>query len=66
MKDGFFMHNYHSLLRGVAYIFGAGAYLSEFSMLTDSFTRKVPHKELFMVYCFGPLYVLMGLAYLLE
>ena len=62
----FFIHNYQSLLRGVAYIFGAVAYFSEFGILTDNFTRKVPHKELFMVYCFGPLYVLMGLAYLLE
>ena len=26
----------------------------------------VPHKELFMAFCFGPLYILLGLSYLLE
>lgn len=62
----FFLHNSHGLLRGLGYLCGMLAYLAEFGMLTDGFTHKVPHKELFMVYCFGPLYLLMGLAYLLE
>ena len=54
------------VLRAVAYFFGAGAYLSELVMLTDGFTRQVPRDEAFMAFCFGPLYVLMGIAYLLE
>ena len=36
------------------------------AILTDGFRRKVPQKELFMAYCFGPLYILLGLSYLLE
>lgn len=62
----FFLHDCHTLLRGIAYFSGAGAYFAEFGILTDSFSRKVPSRELFMAYCFGPLYILMGLAYLLE
>ena len=27
-------------------------------------TEAVDHKEMFMAYCFGPLYVLMGISYL--
>ena len=45
---------------------GAGAYFAEILVLTDGFRRKVPRKELFMAYCFGPLYILLGLSYLLE
>ena len=45
---------------------GAGAYVAEILILTDGFRRKVPQKELFMAYCFGPLYILLGLSYLLE
>ena len=49
-----------------AYFLGAGAYFAEILVLTDGFRRKVPQKELFMAYCFGPLYILLGLSYLLE
>ncbi len=62
----FFLHHAHSFLRGFAYISGAIAYFFELGILTDNFTRKVSHRDLFMAYCFGPLYLLMGLAYLLE
>ena len=55
-----------ALLKGIAYFFGAAAYFCEIVLLTDCFTAKVPHKELFMAYCFGPLYILLGLSYLLE
>ena len=54
-----------ALLKGIAYIFGAAAYFCEVALLTDCFTAKVPHKEMFMAYCFGPLYILLGLSYLL-
>ena len=54
------------LLRAAAYFLGAGAYFAEILVLTDGFRRKVPQKELFMAYCFGPLYILLGLSYLLE
>jgi len=62
----FFLHHLHGLLRGIGYLFGMAAYVSELGMLTDGFTRRVPRRELFMACCFGPLYLLMGLAYLLE
>ena len=48
------------LVRNIA----VGAALVLF-LLTDCFTAKVPHKELFMAYCFGPMYILLGLSYLL-
>lgn len=51
-------------IKGIAYFFGAGAYISELLMMTDCFRKKLEHEELFMVYCFGPLYILMGLSYL--
>ena len=54
------------LLRAAAYFLGAGAYFAEILVLTDGFRQKVPRKELFMAYCFGPLYILLGLSYLLE
>lgn len=34
--------------------------------MTDCFRRKLDHAELFMAYCFGPLYILMGLSYILK
>lgn len=54
------------LLKAIAYFFGAAAYLCEILLLTDCFTRKVPHRELFMAYCFGPVYLLLGISYLLH
>ncbi len=54
-----------ALLKGIAYFFGAAAYFCEIALLTDCFTVSVPHRELFMAACFGPLYILLGLSYLL-
>ena len=62
----FALADIHKLLRAAAYFLGAGAYFAEILVLTDGFRRKVPQKELFMAYCFGPLYILLGLSYLLE
>jgi len=59
-----FVREHHTLLNGIAYVSGAVAYLAECLAVTDCFRTKVPHTELFMVYCFGPLYLLMGLNYL--
>lgn len=53
------------LLKGCAYFLGATAYCAEFILLTDCFTKQVPHQEMFMAYCFGPLYILLGMSYLL-
>lgn len=55
----------HNVLKAVAYFFGAVAYLFECLAVTDCFQTKVPHTEMFMVYCFGPLYILMGIDYIL-
>ena len=62
----FALADIHKLLRAAAYFLGAGAYFAEILVLTGGFRRKVPQKELFMAYCFGPLYILLGLSYLLE
>ena len=58
------LHDLYHLLKGIAYFFGAGAYVFECLAATDCFQTKVPHTEMFMVYCFGPLYLLMGISYL--
>ena len=52
-------------LKAIAYFLGAAAYCAEFVILTDCFTTQVPHREMFMAYCFGPMYILLGLSYLL-
>ena len=52
-------------LKAIAYFLGAAAYFAEILLLTDCFSRRVPHREMFMAYCFGPLYILLGLSYLL-
>jgi len=59
------LHEHGHLLKGIAYFLGAGAYVSEILVSSDFFTRKLHHREMFMAYRFGPLYVLLGLSYLL-
>lgn len=54
----------YAALRAVGYLFGALAYVCEIFVLTDCFRVKLPNNELFMPYCFGPLYLIMGLGYL--
>ncbi len=61
----FFLHGMYNILKAVGYFAGAGAYLFECLALTDCFRKKVEHKEMFMIYCLGPLYLLMGLNYIL-
>ena len=53
-------------LKAIAYFLGAAAYCLEIVLLTDCFTTRVPHQEMFMAYCFGPMYILLGLSYLLN
>ncbi len=60
----FATHEVGNLLKGIAYFCGAAAYIFECLAVTDCFLKKVPHTEMFMVYCFGPLYLLMGLGYI--
>ncbi len=54
-----------NILKAVAYFLGAAAYFGEILLLTDCFSEQVPHQEMFMAYCFGPMYLLLGLSYLL-
>ena len=54
------------LVMGLAYFLGAAAYFLEILLLTDCFSKRVPHQEMFMAYCFGPMYLLLGLSYLLR
>ncbi len=59
------LHAAHaSMLKAIAYFLGALAYFGE--ILTDCSRRRVPHWEMFMAYCFGPLYILLGVSYLLH
>ncbi len=60
----FYLHGENNVLKAIAYFCGAGAYFFECLALTDCFRKKVEHKEMFMVYCLGPLYLLMGLNYI--
>ena len=53
-----------NILKSIAYFLGAAAYFAEILLLTDCFSEKVPHNEMFMAYCFGPMYILLGLSYL--
>ncbi len=62
----FFFEDIYHILKAIAYFCGAGAYVFECLLLTDCFKTKVPHKELFMVYCLGPLYIIMGLGYIFK
>lgn len=58
--------NHHlTKLRAIAYFFGAACYFLEIVEMTNYFREKPHLKEMFMVYCFGPLYILMGISYLL-
>ncbi len=58
------VHSHEHLLKAIAYFCGAAAYIFECLALTDCFQTKVPHTEMFMVYCFGPLYLIMGFNYI--
>ena len=63
---GMFQISHRFLLKAIAYIMGAGAYLCEILILTDIFSRKIPFRDKFMAYCFGGLYILMAISYFLE
>lgn len=60
----FVFNDAYNTLKAVGYFCGAAAYVFECLAVTDCFQTKVPHTEMFMVYCFGPLYILMGLGYI--
>lgn len=64
--SSFFFGDIYHILKAIAYFCGAAAYVFECLLLTDCFKTKVEHQEMFMVYCFGPLYILMGLGYILK
>lgn len=59
-----FLHDSHNVFKSIGYFSGAAAYIFEFLAATDCFKTKVPHTEMFMIYCFGPLYILMGFGYI--
>ena len=52
--------------KAAAYFVGAGAYILELATLTDGFRRREPFREMYMPYLFAPLYVLLGISYLLH
>ena len=62
-----FASDRYPILRAVGYLFGAIAAQGIAIMIekkVDCFKVKIPHNELFMPYCFGPLYLIMGVGYL--
>ena len=60
----FIPHDSRNIFKAIAYFCGAAAYLFECLAVTDCFQTKVPHTEMFMVYCFGPLYLIMVFNYI--
>ncbi len=62
----FFFDDIYHIFKAIGYFSGAAAYVFELLLLTDCFKAKVPVKEMFMVYCLGPLYIIMGLGYILD
>lgn len=62
----FFFDDIYHIFKAIGYFSGALAYIFELLLLTNCFKTKVPHKEMFMVYCLGPLYIIMGLGYILH
>ncbi len=56
---------YNNIIKAIAYFAGTVAYFCEIMLLTDCFSKKVAPSEMFMAYCFGPLYLIMGLSYLI-
>ena len=61
----FIPHDSRNIFKAIAYFCGAAAYLFECLDVSDCFQTKVHHTEMFLVYCFGPLYILMGISYIL-
>lgn len=60
----FFVNEGYNIFKSVGYFCGAAAYIFELLAATHCFRNKVPHNEMFMIYCFGPLYLLMGFGYI--
>jgi len=54
------------LLKAIAYFCGMVAYFSELVLLTDGFKSKIPMREMFMAYVFTPMYMMLGISYLIE
>jgi len=54
------------VIKALAYFTGSAAYILELVIMTECFKVKPNHDELFMIYVFGPLYILMGISYLLH
>ena len=62
----FFVDDGANRLRSAGYFFGAACYVLELVHMTHYFTQSPPLREMFMAYLFGPLYLLMGISYLLH
>ena len=58
--------SFSSGLKALGYICGTVAYASEILLLTDNFKYKPPFQEMFMEVCFGILYVILGVFYIIK
>lgn len=62
----FFFSDIYHIFKGIGYFSGAAAYVFEILLLTNCFKTKIPLEESFMAYCLGPLYLLMGIGYIIK
>lgn len=58
----------HHDISGIAYLFGAGAYIAEIIEMSDEEKRAHPHHKhrVFMPNVFGILYIILGIAHIIE
>ena len=58
----------HHIICGVAYFFGAGAYVLELVEMSDEEHRAHPHHKhrAFMPNVFGVLYIILGIVHIFE
>ena len=62
----FFMQKDQFLVRGIGYSLGVFAYFAELLEITEGFNRKKHLDDLFMALCFGGLYILLAISYIME
>ena len=62
----FFLQEGQFLVRGIGYSLGVFAYFAELLELTEGFNTKKHIDDLFMAICFGGMYILLAVSYIME
>jgi len=62
------LHASHHTIQGIAYFFGAGAYIAELIEMSDEKKRASRHhrRKAFMPNIFGLLYIILGISHLFD